>query len=568
VPTRPERSRRNRSTAGWVLPSLRGYRRSWIAADALAGLSLLVIAVPSQLATARLAGMPPITGFYAFVAGTVAFALLGSNPQMSVGADSTIAPLFAIGISHLAPIGSGGYVDLVGILAVTVGVIVALVGLLRLGWVAELLSAPIVLGFMAGVAVTIVVHELPAFLGLAAGTGSTLHRIVLIGRSLDRVNGWALGIGAGVLAVVVGASVLGRKLPGALIGLVGSTAVVAAFGLRSRGVEVLGTVPHGAPRWGLVGLSWSTLGSVLPLAAGVALVVISQTAATTRAAADQGGFPVDVNRDFLGVGVGSIAAGVVGAFPVDASPPSTVAVGVAGGRSQLGLLGAAGAIVLLVPAAGLLEDVPLATLAAVLFFVAARIVNARDLVDVARFDVLELGLTVVTLLVVALVGVEQGIVVAVLLAVADRTRRSARPHLHVLGRIPGTTSWAPLSGSEREAQVPGVLAVLFAAPLWYANAEHFRVELRQARRRTIGTTRLVVLDAIGTSDIDYTGIRVLREVLDELHRSGIQLAVARAGDRVYRALSRGGLVERIGADHLFSSVDEAVVALAEASTTS
>src|SRR5580700_7499882 len=157
--------------------SLHGYQRAWASADLVAGLALLVIAVPEQLATSRLAGMPPITGFYAFVAGTLLFALLGSNPQMSVGADSTIAPLFAVGLSHLAPLGSAGYVSLVSILAVMVGIIVALIGLLRLGWIAEFLSMPIITGFMGGVAVTILVHQLPDFFGLGSVSGSNLHRV-------------------------------------------------------------------------------------------------------------------------------------------------------------------------------------------------------------------------------------------------------------------------------------------------------------------------------------------------------------------------------------------------------
>jgi high affinity sulfate transporter 1 len=525
---------------------------------------LLVIAAPAQLATARLAGMPPITGFYAFVAGTALFALLGSNPQMSVGADSTIAPIFAVGISHLSTLGSPRYLDLVGILAVMVGVMVVLVGLLRLGWIADFLSMPIIIGFLVGVAVTIVVHELPDFLGLPAETGSTLHRIRVIGSHLDDVNGWALGIGLVVLAVMVSADRIDRRLPGALVGLVGSAAVVTALGLRAHGVEVLGTFPHGAPRLGLVGLSWSSIRSVMPLAGGVALVVISQSAATTRASADQGGYSVDVNRDFLGVGAGSIVAGLAGSFPVDASPPSTAAVASAGGRTQAAALGAGAAVALLVPAAALLKDVPVATLAAVLFVVAARIVHLGDLADIAHFDLLEFGLTLVTLLTVALVGVEQGIAVAVALAVLDRTRLSARPRLHVLGRIPGTTSWAPISSAEHVAQLPGILVVLFATPLWYANANHFRDQLHSALARTIGPPRAVVLDTTGMSDIDYTGLHALREALDELDRRAIPFAVARTGERVRKGLARGGLLERIGEQRFFDSINEAVISLRKA----
>jgi SulP family sulfate permease len=556
-----------RDRAGRLLPSLvfwsslRGYRRSWVPADVLAALTLLVIAVPEQLATSRLADMPPITGFYAFAAGTVLFALLGSNPQMSVGADSTIAPLFAVGVAHLAPAGSAQYVDLVGILAVAVGVLVALVWLLRLGWIAEFLSAPIITGFLAGIAVIIVVHQIPDLLGLAAARGSTVHQIAKTVGHLGETNGWALAIGASVLAIVIAAERIDRRLPGALVALVASTILVAVFGHHGDGVAVLGNVAHGAPRFGLVGLSFSTLRSVLPIAGVVALVVVTQSAATTRAFADQGGYQVDVGRDFLGVGAGSIAAGLVGAFPVNASPPRTAAVVAASGRTQAAGLGAAAAIVLLVPAAGLLKDVPVATLAGVLLFVAARLFHGRDLLAIARFDPFEFALAVTTMLTVALVGVEQGIAVAVALAILDRTRLSARPQLHVLGRIPQTTSWAPIASPTEPTQIPGVLVVLFATPLWYANAIHFHDQLQIALTRASGPPRLVVLDAIGMSDLDYTGSRSLREALDELDRKHISFAIARAGEHVRNSLTRSGLLQRIGEDRLFPSVNEAVTAL-------
>ncbi len=544
-----------------MFSSLQGYRRAWITADLLAAVTLLVIAVPEQLATSRLAGMPPITGFYAFAAGSFLFALLGSNPQMSVGADSTIAPLFAVGIARLAPAGSVHYVDLVGILAVMVGVLVAMIGLLRLGWIAELLSAPIITGFLAGVAVIIVVHQLPDLFGLPGASGSTVHRITLVVTHLGDTNGWALGIGAAVFAIVVAAERIDRRLPGALVGLIGSTVAVGALGLHAHGVTILGTLAHGAPRLGLFDVSWSAIGSVAPLAGVVALVVVSQSAATTRAFADEGHYEVDVGRDFVGVGAGNVVAGLVGSFPVNASPARTAAVASASGRTQLTGLGAAAAVLVLVPAAGLLKDVPLATLAAVLIFVATRIFHVRDLVAIARFDRFELGLAVVTLLTVALVGVEQGIGVAVGLAILDRTRLSARPQLHVLGRIPGTTSWAPLSSNVTAAQVPSVLAVLFATPLWYANAVHFRAQLTDSLARALGTPRLVVLDALGMSDVDYTGSRALSAVLDELDRDHTAFAVARAGKHARQGLRRSGLLARIGEDHFFPSVDEAVRAL-------
>ena len=543
-----------------VLTSLAGYQRAWLGADVAAFVTLLVIAVPEQLATSRLAGMPPITGLYAFVAGTVAFAVLGTNPLVSVGADSTIAPLFAAGVARFAPTGSASYQELVTELAVAVGVILVLVAVLRLGWIAEFLSVPIIVGFLAGVAVIIVVHQLPDLLGIHAVSGSTEHRLADVARHLGQTNGWSLAIGAAVFAVVLGAERIDRRLPGALVGLVVSTVVVAAAHLKSHGVAVLGRVAHHAPTVGLRGVSWSSLGHVLPVAGVVALVVLSQSAVTTRAFPEDGYEP-DVDRDFLGVGAGNVVAGLFGSFPVNASPARSAAVSAASGKTQLSGLLAAGAVVVLVPAAGLLTDVPLATLAAVLLFIATRIFHLDQLLSVLRFDAVEFGLAVVTLLTVAFVGVEQGIGVAVGLAILDRTRRSARPELFVLGRVPGTTSWAPLGHHEHPEAVPGVVVVQFVAPLYYANADHFRAQVHAAMRQESSALSLLVLDADAMGDIDYTGARVLNSLLDELERSHVDFAVARALSDVPHALELAGIVDRIGRDHVFHTVDEAVTAL-------
>ena len=541
-----------------LFPSLRGYQRSWLAADALAAVTLLAIAVPEQLATSRLAGMPPITGFYAFVAGTVLFAALGSNPQISVGADSTIAPLFAVGVARLAPSGSLRYEDLVAILAVMVGTLVALVWLLRLGWISDFLSEPIITGFLAGVAVIIVVHQLPDLLGVRSGGGSTVHRVTSALSKLGHVSPWTVAVALGVFAVVIAAERLDRRLPGTLVGLVGSTLLVALLGLRRHGVAVLGAITHGVPRFGLTGVSVTALEHLAPLAGVVALVVVSQSAATTRAFADPAGAASGAGRDFLGVGAGSIAAGLAGAFPVNASPPRTAAVAAMRGRTQLAGLLAAAAVALLVPAAGILRDVPLSALAGVLVYVATRIFRGRELAAIGRFDRFELALALITLLAVAVIGVEQGIGVAVGLAVLDRARLTSRPQLHVLGRIPGSTSWAPLSSAQHTDQVPGVLVVLFATPLWYGNAAHFQIALERARRRAVGPMALVVLDALGMSDLDFTGSRALAQALDSLDRDQIIFVVARAGAHLRQNLARAGLAARIGDDHFYGSVDEAV----------
>lgn len=559
MPSMPAPRHRIEASLGrLVFPSLRGFQRSWLRADALAGITLLAIAVPEQLATARLAGVHPITGLYAFVAGTVAFALLGTNPQLSVGADSTIAPLFAVAVAHLAPLGSTRYIELVAILAVMVGILVSIVGLARLGWIAEFLSRPIIAGFLTGVSLVVIIRQFPDLFGLPASTGSNLDRLGSFFEHVSDLNGWATGIGLGVFLVIMAVDKIDRRIPAALFGMVASTLIVAGLDLRAHGVAVLGHVSHAVPHFGLVGVSWSAIGRLTPIAGVVALVVVSQSAVTTRAFAEQGGYTVDVNRDFVGIGAASILAGISGAFPVNASPARTAVLAAASGRSQLAGLGAAGTVILLVPATGLLKDVPLAALAGTLLYVASRLFRFGELIAIARFNLIEFGLAVITLLTVTLVGVEQGIGVAVGLAILDRARLSARPKLRVLGRIVGTTSWTIIDGPDATEQVEGVLVVLFPAPLWYANATHFQAQFANALTDARRPVRRMVLDAAGMTDIDYTGSKALGEVVDRLEHQHIEFFMARAGGHARQSLVRSGLTDKIGVDYSFAAVDQAV----------
>jgi SulP family sulfate permease len=261
-------------------------------------------------------------------------------------------------------------------------------------------------------------------------------------------------------------------------------------------------------------------------------------------------------------------SGLVGSFAVDASPARTAAVATTGGRTQAAGLAAAVAMVALIPAAGLLTDVPLATLAAVLIFVATRIFHGKDLLHILRFDRWEFALALVTLVVVAVVGVEQGIAVAVGLAILDRTRLSARPMTFVLGRIPDTTSWESTEGPHNATVVPGVVVFFFGAPLYYVNAGYFRLKVHVALTAASPPARLLVLDAVAMTDVDYTGARALGQVLDELERTGVTVAVARAIPGAAKNLDRSGLLERIGRNHFFPSVDEAVLALGPDATSS
>lgn len=546
-----------------IFPTLRGDRAVRLRPDVLAGLTLVAIAVPEQMATARLAGMPAVTGLYAFIAGSLLFAVLGRSPVVSVGADSTIAPVLAAGAAGVVAVGSRGYPQVVSLLALMVGALVAGAGLLRLGWISEFLSTPVITGVLAGIAVDIGVRQLPAVLGVAGGGTTTLARLRTVAGQFGGISGWSVAIAAGVLAVIVVAERVDRRLPGALIGLVASMVVVAAADLESHGVAVLGAVPGGLPALGVPPASWADIRRLVGPALTVAFLCLAQTAATVRASGSGVPDAADFDRNLVAVGAGSLAAGLSGSFAVNASPPRSEAVAATGGRSQLaGLVATAIVAGVLLVATGLLYDLPEATLGAILVFVATRLFRVHDLRAILRFDRWEFTLAVVTLLTVTGLGVEQGVVLAMLLSLADRTRRSARPGDAVLGREPGTDHWIPPDVGRATEQVPGVVVYLIYAPLWYGNAGYFRERVRQLIETSVQPVHGLVLDANGMSDIDFTGARTLAEVAADLQRAGVTLAIARSSHLVHRNLKHSGLLATLGPDRLFPSVDDAVAALA------
>jgi sulfate permease, SulP family len=552
-----------------ILPTLRGYQAPWLAADAIAGLTLVAIAIPEQMATAHLAGMPEVTGFYAFIAGSVLFALFGRHPQMSVGGDSTIAPVFAAGVAALAVAGSSTYSHLVSATALLVGALLVAAGLFRLGWIADFFPVPVLTGLLAGIGVEIFVKQLPTIFGLPGGGTTTIGRIRTFFDQLSHFNGWSLGIAVGVLTIIVVCEEIDRKIPGALLGIVGATALVSAAGLTSHGVQVIGPVPATLPHLALPHATLHQLGQLVVTAVTVAFLCTVQTSATVRSSGSNSGNgsgpragPEDFNMDLAAVGAGSLLAGFAGSFAVDASPPRTAVVASAGGRTQVVSLAAAGAVVLvLAVATRLLKDLPEAALAAVLMFVATKLFRFGVVRSIFRFNVVEFVLAMITLVVVVFVGIEQGVVAAALLALAQRTRLAARPRDAVLGREPGTDHWVQTDVGRPTEQVPGVVVYLLYGALWYGNATHVIERAREVISAAPPPVRLLVLDGDAIPDIDYTGAQALGGLIAQLEREGVHVAIARASPLAHRDLRRAGLLDAIGPDRIFSNVDEAVRSL-------
>jgi len=546
-----------------VLSSLQSYRIQFLTHDLFAGLTLAAIAIPEQMATARLGGFAPQVGFFAFLAGSLAFAMFGSNRFLSCGADSTITPIFAGSLAALAASTDPQYLVLAASLALMVGFLLFFAGVFRLGWIADLLSIPVTTGFLAGISAHILMSQLPGILGVAAPDGAMLQRIAILATHLNEANPFTLVIGIGVLAIIALSERIDARIPGALIGLALASAGVALLGLESRGVSVLGAVSAAPPALALPDISADRLPGLLSLSLIIAVVVMVQTAATTRSFPSSPDEPPDVDRDFVGVGVGSILSGLIGAFPVNASPPRTAVVSETGGRSQLaGLAAAAIVIVLLVFGASLLGRIPNAALGGVLLFVALRIVRINQIVAIYRQSLGEFVLIVATAAAIIVLPIEQGVGLGIALSLLHGIWSTTRARLVVFERVPGTSIWWPSSPNLPGEQEPGIIVAGFQAPLSFLNAYHFRRDVLDALQSKTQAVRLLVLEATGVVEIDFTAAQILGDLIRRCHAHGVDFAIARLESiRAQAAMARFGINDLLGPDHSFRSVEEAIQAL-------
>ncbi len=545
----------------WPLfTSLRAYRGAYLPADIVAGLTLAAIAIPEQMATARLGGFAPQIGFFAFIAGSVGFAMWGANRFLSCGADSTITPIFAGGLALLAASGSPDYQALAVALALMVGVMLIAGGVFRLGGIANLLSTPVTVGFLAGISVHILVSQMPGVLGLPTPSGPMLARIATLAQHLGEANIFTVMIGFGVLAVVALSEAISARIPGALIGLIAATLAVITADLEQRGVHVVGAVPASLPVPSLPEISLERWARLVPLALLITIVVMVQTAATTRSFLSDPDQPADVDRDFLGAGAGSVLAGLFGAFPVNASPPRTGIVAETGGRSQIAGLFAAGLVLaLLAFGAALLRHVPEAALGGVLLFVALRIIRFRQIVSIYRASFGEFMLIVATAAAIIVLPIQQGVGLGITLSLLHGIWSITQTRLVQFDRVPGTTIWWPTSPHMAGERVPNVTVVAFQAPLSFLNAATFRSDVRHILRTSQPAPKLLVLEASGIPEIDFTAAQTLRELIKACEASGVTVAVARLESlRAQEAFERFGIHDVLPRERVFHSVDEAV----------
>jgi high affinity sulfate transporter 1 len=520
----------------------------------VAGLVLVALLVPQGMAYAELAGLPAVTGLYTTVVALIAYAVIGPSRILVLGPDSALGPLIAAAILPL--VGAHGdpnrAIALAGMLALVMGLVCIAAGLARLGTVAELLSKPVRIGYINGLAIIVVVSQLPRLFGFSTKARGVVPELRAFARGVDAglVSWRSLVIGLACIAVILGLRHLRPRLPGILLAVVGATIVVALFSLAAKGVGVVGPVPSGFPSPTWPGVALSDAARLLGAAVGLTFITLTDSAALARTFAWREGHDVDNNAEVIALGAANVAAGVFQGFPVSASSTRTAVAESSGARTQMaGMVAALAMVFVLVFGSDLMRNLPTSALAAVVIVAGVSLFDFASFRWLSRVRPTEFLLSAAALCGVVAVGALWGIVVAVGLSLAEFVRRAWRPYDAVLGRVRGTKGYHDIERHPEAEQIPGLLIYRFDAPIFFANAEYLRRRLRaivrQKRAAGVAVNR-VLFAAEPITDIDTTGAEVLRRLLDELRADGIDVAFAELKGPVKDRLRRYDLYERIG----------------------
>jgi high affinity sulfate transporter 1 len=542
---------------GGLLP----VHRSEVAADVLAGITLAAVSIPVALGYAKIAGMPVVTGLYTLLLPMAAFALLGSSRHLVVGADSATAAILGSALAGLAAVGSPQYVRLAGLAALLAGGLLLLARLARLGFLANFLSRTVLLGFLTGVGIQVAARQLPDMLGVSVAGTSTPARLLDIARALPQVHGADVAVSAGVIVLAArgAARWAGRRIPGLLIAVIVAISVSRAADLAGRGVAVLGPVPRGLPHLGLPVLGWHDAAALIGTAASIFVVILAQSAATSRAYAGKYEEAFSQDADLVGLGVANVAAALSGAFVVNGSPTQTQVADSAGGRSQLAqLTTSAVVLIVLLLLTGPLASLPVAALAAIVFLTAAGLIDVAGMRRILACRRHEFAIALLTTAAVVILGVEEGIVLAVVVSVIDHVRHTYHPLNSVLVKSPaGHWQAAPVLPGARTEE--GLVVYRFGTSLYYANASRL-IDDVTALAGQGSPLRWMVLDSAAIGDVDYTAAAVLTRVIEHLRKRHIHLAVSAVYDPVREQLDRYGISAALGPGAYYDTPGEALEA--------
>ena len=543
------------------IETLRRYQAAWLPHDIFAGLVLATMLVPAGIAYAVASGLPGIYGLYATIVPLLVYALFGPSRILVLGPDSALA---AVILGVVVPLSGGDPLraaTLAAMMAIVSGTVCILAGIGRLGFVTELLSKPIRYGYMNGIALTVLISQLPKFFGFSIESEGPLRSLWAIAAAIleGKTNWVAFGIGFGTLMVILLLKD-SKRLPGILIAVVGATAVVGALDLGTRyGVKILGPLPEGLPGFAI---PWITYGDIVPVLVGgcaVALVSFADTSVLSRVYAARLGDRVDPNQEMVGLGAANLATGFFQGFPISSSSSRTPVAEAAGARTQLtSVVGALAIAILLLVAPNLLQHLPTAALAAVVIAAAIGLFEISDLKRIYRIQQWEFWLSMACFVGVAVLGVIPGIGLAIAIAIAEFLWDGWRPHSAVLGRAHGVKGYHDITRYPDARQIPGLVLFRWDAPLFFANAEFFRERILDAVAKSPTPVRWLVVAAEPVTSVDVSAGDTVAELDETLHAQGIELCFAELKDPVKDKLKRFGLFSQLGEQYFFPTIGAAV----------
>lgn len=565
---RPPRTEERNGLKRWLtgITTLKHYQSKWLGHDVVAGLVLAAILVPVGIAYATASGLPGIYGLYATIVPLIVYALVGPSRILVLGPDSSLA---AVILAVVLPLSAGDparAVALAGAMAIVSGTVCVVAGLAGLGFVTELLSKPIRYGYMNGIALTVMLSQIPKLLGFSIESHGLLQDIVSIGNGLasGRTNWAAFAIGAGTLAAILLLK-RDRVVSGILIAVAGATAIVGTFGLaKVAGISVLGPLPQGLPSFQVPWISAPDFASVLSGGLAVALISFADTSVLSRAYAARTRTYVDPSHELVALGAANFAAGFFQGFPISSSSSRTPVAEAAGAKTQVaGLVGALTVALLIVAAPNLLQTLPASALAAVVIASAIGLIEVRDLIRIYRMQKWEFWLSMLCFAGVAVFGVIQGIALAVVIAVVQFLWDAWRPHYAVLGRAEGVKGYHDITRYPDARRIPGLVLFRWDAPLFFANAELFQECVIAAVETAPTPARWVVIASEPVTNVDVTAADMIAELERTLREAGIALCFAELKDPVKDKLKRFGLAEQLGEGAFFPTVGAAVSAYLE-----
>ena len=539
----------------------RGYRREWLRTDVTAGLVLTALLIPAGMGYAEAAGLPAYAGLYATIVPLLAYAVVGPSKILVLGPDSSLAPLIAAAVIPLAVVGdSENALALAGVLAILVGLILVIGGFLRLGFVTELLSKPIRLGYLNAIALVVVVGQIPKLLGFSVDASGLLGEIGGISKALvgGDVDPLAAAIGVGSLVVIVAFRLWVPVVPGVLVAVVAAIVLSAAAGLTDD-IGMVGALPEGLPLPSVGGVTWQDVGHLIGPAAGIALIAFADTGVLSRTFAARHGEDVNGSTEMKAIGVANVAGGLFGGFPISASGSRTPVAEQSGAHTQLaGVVGALAVLVFVLVAPGLTAYLPDATLAAVVIVAACALIDVGGMVRMWRMSTVEFGLAVAAFLGVALVGVLQGILVAIGLSFAAVIAQVWQPHRTELVETGEPTGFHDIERHPDGHRIPGLVLVRFDAPLFFANGEIFDEYVRSVVAKAPDPVDWVVIAAEPITGLDTTAVDELVDLDTFLEGNGIRLAFAEMKGPIKDRLIRFGVGDRFDSTHFYPTVEAAV----------